>query len=445
LKLFFPLIVCAVIGIFYAFEVLLSSRFPNLPNVYDVPVKKLICCCLKTSEKDLARIPVSPTYKPPRRARYVHALTMFFTLIYTVVGSTALAPLNCQKQQDVYIMLSQTSIECFSADWYNHFPKMIAAILFYVFGIPTAFFILFFINRKEVRSPKFISIYGYLTSGYRENFYWWELVNFARKFVLLIIIYAASSADLLYMKIFVLIFFFLVLIFTQMMVNPYLFPMNNLSSFGWMLSAEICLFSGSIFSSNSISEVETNTFAGILIFCLATNLFFSVWTVFREFGYVLQIQKHEQGSSRSYYKIDHQQKEHVERYFLTSKDMIWDTLSEQVPIERDKFFLDLSKLTTVEKSLVYQFDQRTGQPYTRMRVPSTAQSTTTEVKEVPRSDVFVEIAMLPEIEPASEAGTATPHRRRSTPVRTRTENSVRENDDVQILPLATNHPNAPEE
>jgi hypothetical protein len=354
---------------------LTRPRFPRGKSIYSVPLLTLITCGMARIETNnvAESLSLSEFYPPPKYSRYVNAIFHLLTISYTLVASKALEPLNCQNQNDVYIMVSNPSITCYSAEWKKYIGHIAAAVSFYMVGIPLLCLIIFFKHRKNVREISFLFNYGCLTSGYRDAYPWWELVNFFRKGVLTLVIYVLTNSD--YLRIFVLIAVFLIIMFLQVTLNPFAFSLNNSLSFGWMLAALVCLFSGLVFSNSTISSVDSTVFTALILVFLICNIVFTLYAVVKEAFFSLAIKAEEKKCGMSYFLIEDKQHSAVKTYLRQSGESMWLFLSGLTSVQRRSFFDDLGKISKVELGIPQQSEMAlttTSGKTTRMRVESRA-------------------------------------------------------------------------
>jgi hypothetical protein len=353
--------VLAFMGIFFIVDMLTRSRFPPGKSIYNIPLITLFTFGIARVETRnvVGSTSLCEFYAPPKFSRYIHACVHLLTISYTLVASNALEPLNCQEQNGIYIMVSNPSTQCYSTEWKNYVPHMIAAIVFYMIGIPLLCATIFFRHRKNVRDVDFLFKYGCLTSGYRDSYPWWEIVNLFRKGVLTMVIYIISNAD--YLRIFILIAVFLIIMFLQVTFNPYAFTLNNSLAFGWMLSALVCLFSGLVFS-NTITSVDSLVFTALILLFLIGNVVFTLYATIKEVFFSLQIKAEEKRCAMSYFLIEDKQHSAVKTYLRSSGEQVWYFLSGQSSTQRRNFFDDMAKVSHVQFGVPQQSEKAQSTP-----------------------------------------------------------------------------------
>jgi hypothetical protein len=151
-KLFFPIILSAVVLLLLVGKILLLEKFPEI-------ARKLKLRKFKVSQK----------------------LTGLFSFMvvgfYTLLISTVVQPFNCTKQPDGSFTLTKApSIKCFESAWQKHLPIMVIFFFLYGVSIPVVMIFIFYRNRSRIFTNAFKSRYISLISPYNPTFFYFEIV-----------------------------------------------------------------------------------------------------------------------------------------------------------------------------------------------------------------------------------------------------------------------------
>jgi hypothetical protein len=148
---------------------------------------------------------------PFERAGFLFGAAL--TPMYTYILSVAMAPFRCYKQGDgSYSLVPSPNLDCYDEQWWNQWAVITLGLL-YVILIPVFFMFVLWKNRGHFTSNKFIFRYGYLISGLKSSFYWWNVYQLFRKTALVMVIDLTNSFDPFLRTFFVII----VLLFSMIM------------------------------------------------------------------------------------------------------------------------------------------------------------------------------------------------------------------------------------
>ena len=109
------------------------------------------------------------------------SLLVTLLLAHPMLTRAGVALIACRRVDGVAYLAADVSVACSGGEYLAWFGLAFPMILLFSIGIPTAYFI---ILRRHVLNKTLEAhrpIYGYLTSGYRSNVYWFELWNTVRK------------------------------------------------------------------------------------------------------------------------------------------------------------------------------------------------------------------------------------------------------------------------
>ena len=114
--------------------------------------------------------------------QHIRWIFLFLFLIFPGGSTVALQSLHCIEIGDASYMVADMSVECFASDWMAHMPLILAAIFAYPIGLPALFFGVLYFNRHQLHSSQqCIERYGEMYSSYREEFWYYDIVEMGRK------------------------------------------------------------------------------------------------------------------------------------------------------------------------------------------------------------------------------------------------------------------------
>jgi len=175
-------------------------------------------------------------------------------------------------------------IECHTGAWNTYIGFAVLAIIVYAIGIPLVIVSVLIWGRQKqwLDAPEFILKYGALVLPYRERFYWWEVVNCLRKFILVLIIVFGAEADRRFIQIALCVLVMLILFIAQVFAAPYKFSWHNRVTSAWVCCALCVLLSAIFFISDRLSDSERIFYADMLIVIVVLSLAFTVWVLRQE-------------------------------------------------------------------------------------------------------------------------------------------------------------------
>jgi hypothetical protein len=205
-------------------------------------------------------------------AKYVKEVNIdmnlsFFFLIQPYILKTALDLLSCRTVNSEELLVSEMAIHCWT-EKHSHYALSIAvpSLVIWVLILPSCvFFVLFKANRSLTWADK-TKYVKHLMLGVKPDFYWWELVLFLRKSLLL----AASSLLLQFDRETQLITGALVAIIAtsmQFVFNPFVLRAINIYDFCSLVSATYFL-SMSYFIQSNGSASSTDAFMTVVVYSL---------------------------------------------------------------------------------------------------------------------------------------------------------------------------------
>jgi len=121
---------------------------------------------------------------------FPHAFVRTFIniLIYTympLVNVTFSFLLGCfATSRGKYVLIARTDLECWTTAEYWTWAILFIPAFIYIFVGPVILALFLAMNKKRLHTPKFMKYFGTLYSLYTPNMYWFELVNFMRRTLL---------------------------------------------------------------------------------------------------------------------------------------------------------------------------------------------------------------------------------------------------------------------
>jgi len=110
----------------------------------------------------------------------------FLFLIYPSVSSTVIYHFVCKDivtyEKTYSYLVKDLRVECYTDKWYTFAYVAIPLVLVYPIGIPAYFFYLLYKHRDDLNTDRRIQAqFGFLYMSYRDETWWWELVDLTHK------------------------------------------------------------------------------------------------------------------------------------------------------------------------------------------------------------------------------------------------------------------------
>jgi F0F1-type ATP synthase membrane subunit b/b' len=125
-------------------------------------------------------------------------LMLVIFIIYPSLCNILLAVFKCREIEERWWMTADLSLECYTSDWLDQAMVGIFGILAFPIGIPLWCYTLLSRNRHKLYSnPKFGARYGFFYMRYEEMYWYWEVTEMLRKFILCgVVIFIAQGSML---------------------------------------------------------------------------------------------------------------------------------------------------------------------------------------------------------------------------------------------------------
>lgn len=106
-------------------------------------------------------------------------------LIYPNCCATFLSTFYCHTVEETDYLVMDYSLTCYDSEWSFYAGISIAGICLYCIGIPLLDYIILFQNQHKLFiSEKFEGRFGFIYGRFQEEYFYWELVEMLRKFVM---------------------------------------------------------------------------------------------------------------------------------------------------------------------------------------------------------------------------------------------------------------------
>ncbi|CBZ52831.1 hypothetical protein NCLIV_026200 [Neospora caninum Liverpool] len=145
-----------------------------------------------------------------RAAKFMEdMIPIYVTVLFFIYSSTTrnmLSLLDCtyidfgRAHQAKYFLRAAMSVECtniWNGPYFKFFAVGIVGLVVWSIGIPLSCFLVLYFNRKRLNSRETRLKYGFLHNGFVKKYWYWEMVVFARKFLVIVVSSVAliPSAD----------------------------------------------------------------------------------------------------------------------------------------------------------------------------------------------------------------------------------------------------------
>jgi len=140
-------------------------------------------------------------------------------IFYLMLVNKSFELFRCTSLPDGHSYMDVAPSErCYDGTWKNYLPVAILAIIIYAVGLPVFFFYQTFRHRHNLMDSTFRTRFGYIYSRYKTKYFWWFVLEMARKFgiILALVFFTANPANQV-------VFFFVVCI-TYMALQVFFLP-----------------------------------------------------------------------------------------------------------------------------------------------------------------------------------------------------------------------------
>ena len=199
--------------------------------------------------------------------KLLNAVAVVYTSLFTYTILNVFSPARCSRQLDGRsLMTSNLTVQCGSREWKPLFAGMVLYSILYLVIFPVIITGLFWRFRNRIGTPEEQMLIGGLTRSYKKEFFWWEIINVAKKIALtLLLSLPASSRNHMF-------FAGLVLFMSlEIILKPFKLEIQSQLNTLWSLLTLLILGAGfSINDQKDLDSLSVKIFTSllILVFCL---------------------------------------------------------------------------------------------------------------------------------------------------------------------------------
>jgi hypothetical protein len=118
--------------------------------------------------------------------RFIYILVLLVFMLYPSIGNTILKMYKCEKIENMYYLSEDLSLECYDEMWNKYAIGAGFMMCFYMLGIPYFFYrkLKYFQTNNLLSRKSIVYKYGFMYLGYKENMWWFEILELMRKTIL---------------------------------------------------------------------------------------------------------------------------------------------------------------------------------------------------------------------------------------------------------------------
>jgi len=196
-----------------------------------------------------------------------NAIVVVYASLFTYTILNVFSPARCSRQLDGRsLMTSNLLVQCGSREWEPLLVGMVLYSILYLVIFPIVITGLFWKFRNQIGTPEEQMLIGGLTRSYKKEFFWWEIINVAKKTGLtLLLSLPASSRNQMFFASLVL---FMSL---EIMLKPFKLEVQSQLNTLWSLLTLLILGAGfSIDGPEDLDSLSVKIFTSlvIVVFCL---------------------------------------------------------------------------------------------------------------------------------------------------------------------------------
>lgn len=187
-----------------------------------------------------------------------------------------------QEVEGTFYMRLDYSIECYNDEWSIYAAIAILGILLYCFGIPLFDYIVLFQNQHKLfTEEKFSNRFGFIYARFKEKFFFWELVEMLRKFMMSGILMFVKAGS--YEQITVGVGFAVTFLALQVCFSPYDEDVdNNLAAVGGVATTATLLVAVLI-KSGQTGGATTGIIMGVNLLVFVCTIYFICFKIIPDF------------------------------------------------------------------------------------------------------------------------------------------------------------------
>ena len=156
------------------------------------------------------------------RDRLIYFLVLMTFLLYPGICNSILKIFKCRQVDDKWYLDADLTRECFTSEWNPY--AITAGIFFFIYtiGIPLYFYriLKYYKTKKILRKKKVAYKYGFLYLGYKEDLWWFEILELTKKTILSAsVIYLDESPTRVMLAILILFAYLMYITYNQPLKN----------------------------------------------------------------------------------------------------------------------------------------------------------------------------------------------------------------------------------
>ncbi|KAJ5068582.1 g protein-coupled receptor-related [Anaeramoeba ignava] len=214
---------------------------------------------------------------------FLNAFVAFLFLVYLFLLQWVFSLFSCTKQSEgVYTLDADPAYRCYNDPWWKKMiiPGAIFGVV-YVIGIPIFIVFMLVYHSKNYNEEMFDLRLSLLTSRFRKEWFFWELIVMARKLLFVFtLLYFNFATDF---QIRLLIIVLLVAITLQAAFEPYDTKSRNRAEMALLCILEVVMLSSFVFVSDEDNSTKTkNIIENIIIAFIWIAIFVAFFVVLTE-------------------------------------------------------------------------------------------------------------------------------------------------------------------
>ena len=126
--------------------------------------------------------------------RFIYILVLLVFMLYPSVCNTILKMYKCEEIEDKYYLSEDLSLECYDEMWDKYAIGGGFMMCLYIIGIPYFFYrkLKYYHDNDLLSRKEIVYKYGFMYLGYKEDMWWFEILELMRKTIL--------SASIIYLQ-----------------------------------------------------------------------------------------------------------------------------------------------------------------------------------------------------------------------------------------------------
>lgn len=150
--------------------------------------------------------------------RFIYILVLLVFMLYPSVCNTILQIYKCEEIEGIYYLSEDLSIECYDETYDKYAIGGGFMVCLYILGIPLFFYrkLKYYNDNNFLSKKEIVYKYGFMYLGYKDNMWWFEILELMRKTILSAsIIYLQESATRIIIGMFVCGMYLLYITYNQ--------------------------------------------------------------------------------------------------------------------------------------------------------------------------------------------------------------------------------------